>query len=402
MKYAEFPKSEYENRCAKIQQRMGEEDIDAVLVTSEENFRYITGFYTEYWINLSRPMACWIPKEGEPILIMADIEEYDARETSWIENIQCFSEWSSSGPEIFGLPQVEMGPAVQKLLINSGRSLDLGSAKKIGIEYGSQMRWGMPLQIYDGLKEAFSNTEWVDATGILWEARLVKSKLELDYTRQAVEVLNKAFPALFQEITIGMTEIDVIRIFRKHMISNGADRLGYTHVSADISKTIFGSPRPKQLTQGNMIYVDGGCFYKGYCADYCRLASIGKATDSQKRAYELLIDSMDAAIAAANPGATTSDVARAIQIAFEKGDAKAGGFGRFGHGNGLEMPEPPNIQEIDKTVLKPGMVICLEPNIFIPDVGYLVGEEQIAITEEGCEVLSNRATKDLMCILETT
>ncbi|MFQ5872290.1 MAG: M24 family metallopeptidase [Dehalococcoidia bacterium] len=394
LKFPEFPQAEYERRLSEIQRHLQENQIDALLVTSKENFRYITGFYTERWLNLSRPRICWLPKEGQPILVVSDADETDARATSWIEDIRSYAGWAAEGPNIFDMPQIELNGAMQQTLIEAARSLSLDKGKRIGLELGGNMRWGLTLWAFRELQETLSAIDWVDAAGVLWECRLIKSNLEVEYTRQAVKALDGAFPALFQEVSRGMTEVDVARRLRRHIMDNGADSPGYVTVSADVSNALRGAPTTRKLSPGDMVYCDGGAFVSGYCADYCRFASVGEPSDTQKRAYKVLINALDAGLAAVRPGVKAGDVARRVNTAFEEGGAKIGKLGRHGHGIGLEQPEPPNIQLEDPTVLRPGMILCIEPNMYYPGVGYLVAEEEVVVTEDGCEVLSVRTPRE--------
>lgn len=170
-----------------------------------------------------------------------------------------------------------------------------------------------------------------------------------------------------------------------------------SNVVGDVgSHPVFSAPTTRSLSEGCLMYIDGGGVYRGYWSDYCRMMVIFRASDAQNTAYQISNKTMEAAIAAARPGNTAGDIARAVQavVESETGPTETG-IGRVGHGIGLEMPEPPSRHPEDEAVLRPGMVLCLEPNFELPGVGFLVAEEQVVITEDGCELLSRRAPAEL-------
>jgi Xaa-Pro aminopeptidase len=133
----------------------------------------------------------------------------------------------------------------------------------------------------------------------------------------------------------------------------------------------------------------------GYFAQICRTMVLGKASDAQKRAHALYREAMEAGIAAAKPGATAADVARAENDVFRKygyGDYATSKYTRVrGHGLGLFVDTKPHILEDVDTVLEAGMVMIVHPNTYHPEVGYMVLGDSIAITPTGAEVLTGTA-----------
>src|SRR4051794_34907382 len=98
-KFLEFEQSEYKRRLACIQDKMGRDGLSALLLTWRENFRYVTGIYSEIWINLSRPFACWVRSSGDPIVVVADIELAASRANSWLSDLRSYpSNWIAKGP----------------------------------------------------------------------------------------------------------------------------------------------------------------------------------------------------------------------------------------------------------------------------------------------------------------
>ncbi len=396
-KYLQFEPAEYKSRLRSIQSRMEERGIDAMLVSWRENFRYLTGIDTEIWVNTSRPLAAWIPRSGRPVPIVADLERDDALVTSWLDDIRSYpSDWAPRGPVVFGLRQTDLNELFANTVIEVGRELGVDGARSIAFERGGDMRWGGTLEACEKIREAFSQCRIDDASGILWECRLVKSDAEVEMIRRAVHALDQAFSGFFDELKEGMTEIEVARIFRRRILTHGADHLAYTNVSANLEYSMMGAPTARPLERGQMLYVDGGALVGGYCSDYCRLASIGPATDAQRRAYDVLLEAHNVAIEAVRPGVECSEIAAMIDEIYRRSGLEIGGrLGRHGHGIGLEQPEPPNIQVPDHTVIRKGMVLAIEPNLKADGAGYLTMEDNVVVTDDGCEVLSRRVEGDL-------
>ena len=399
MQFPEFPREEYQARLAKLQESMAAEGMDALLIAAEQNYRYLTGHYTETWLNPSRPMACWLPSDGEPVLVVCETEEEWARTTSWVQDIRVYAGLSVGPGRALGVPEIGFEPGVARALVETARSLGLGPGKRIGREFGSHTRMRLPLEVMRGLEDALEGVAWADSAGLMWEARAIKSELEVAYLQEAVRSLDQAFPALFAGLSPGVTELDVARRLKMAVLGLGADQPGYINVVGDVRNALFSAPSARQLLPGAMMYVDGGAIHHGYWSDYARLAAIGEATDAQRKAYDVMLKATDRGIAAVRPGVTAGEVARAMHAVFEEEcDSPDSGFGRVGHGIGLEMPEPPSLHVEDATVLAPGMVICIEPNKLFPDVGYLVLEEMVVVTGDGYELMSVRAPRELLTI----
>jgi Xaa-Pro aminopeptidase len=131
---------------------------------------------------------------------------------------------------------------------------------------------------------------------------------------------------------------------------------------------------------------------EGYFVQICRTLVVGRATDTQRRAFALFRDALEAGIAAIKPGAIAADVARAENDVFRKhglGDYTTSKWTRVrGHGLGLFCDSKPHLLEDVDAELAPGMALIVHPNTYHPDVGYLVLGDAVVVTEQGCEVLA--------------
>jgi Xaa-Pro aminopeptidase len=141
--------------------------------------------------------------------------------------------------------------------------------------------------------------------------------------------------------------------------------------------------------------IDTGSLYDGYFCDFDRNYAFAHASERARRAYDTVYRSTDAGLAAARPGATTTDVWQAMWSILEAGGAQGNDVGRMGHGLGAQLTEWPSLTASDRTPLEPGMVITLEPGMEFSAGKMMVHEENIVITENGAELLSKRASAEL-------
>jgi Xaa-Pro aminopeptidase len=199
----------------------------------------------------------------------------------------------------------------------------------------------------------------------------------------------------------GWTERDVYEHLASGVLRLGAERVGYMPVNADARgpDSLTGGPTARRLEPGRMVYMGAGCAYRAYWADQVRVFTVGRASDHQRRMYDVVQRAFDRCLGMIGPGVPVRDVMQQSLAELEAsgGGQYAGRLGRIGHGTGLDLSEPPSINLEDPTVLQAGMVLYLEPNVVTPEGNFLV-EEVVAITADGCEVLSTRAPRELPVI----
>jgi len=144
-----------------------------------------------------------------------------------------------------------------------------------------------------------------------------------------------------------------------------------------------GTATDKKLAKGDLVVMDFGCMYQGYCSDMTRTVVMGEAADWQNEIRNVVLEAQETAIAALKPGMVCHDadkIARDIIVKAGYGDY----FGHsLGHGVGLYIHEEPRLSKIDDTILAPGMAVTVEPGIYLPGKGGVRIEDLIAITEDG-------------------
>jgi Xaa-Pro dipeptidase len=380
-----FPSTEFEARFNHAQQLMSQNDIQALLLTTEPEFRYFTGFLTQFWQSPTRPWFLVVPKKGKPIAVIPEIGA-DYLRTTWIEDIRT---WSSPAPEDDGVS-----------LLNQTLKEVTGTTGRIGLPMGQETHLRMPLADFEAIRAAFSSAEFVDATPLIRQLRLIKSEAEIEKIAYICGIVSGAFESLPDLITVGDTEVEVFRKFKIDILQRGADDVPYLVGGAGPGgyDDIISPPSNRALQVGDILMLDTGSVFDGYFCDFDRNYVFGRASDSARNAYQVLYQATEAGLKAAHPGATCSEIFNSMLKILETNGASIGSVGRMGHGVGMQLTEWPSHTHFDETVLKPGMVLTLEPGLSIGPGQMMVHEENIVIRDDGPELLTRRAPAELPII----
>jgi len=380
-----FDRAEFETRLTRAQAAMTRNELDALVVTTPHNVRYFSGFATQFWESPTRPWFLIVPREGGLIAVIPEIGA-PGMALTWVGDIRT---WPAPQPEDDGISL--MTSALEALPRRFGR---------IGWEMGREQVIRMPIKDFDRLRDKVSGIEFADGSPTIWSLRMVKSPAEIGHIRHICGIASDAFEALPAKLGIGDTEIEAGRQLRLEVIARGADSVPFM---APISgpggyDQIIVGPRERQLTRGDVLFIDLGALYDGYSCDFDRNYAVGAISDEVRRAHEAVWDATEAGIAAARPGATTTDLWRAMATVLEDAGSQGLNVGRMGHGLGMQLTEPPSNTSDDGTELVPGMVMTIEPGMEFAAGKMLVHEENVAITEDGCELLTRRAPREMWTI----
>jgi Xaa-Pro aminopeptidase len=256
------------------------------------------------------------------------------------------------------------------------------AVERVGAELSWHFDPGLTPDAWQELRYLSAPIQFVDASAAIWAVRRIKSDWEIAHMRQAAEILARAHESFAEKARIGMTERQLSRVLAHSLIECGGERVPYTGVIAGLDRAPLGGPTDRPWEAGQMLGVDLCPRNGGYWADFCRIYASAEPTEAQRDAYARLVNALEAARAILRAGTPVSDVATALLVT---GDNP---YARAGHGLGIDMPEPPSISPLDSTPLRAGEVICLEPNIQVEGVGWLTAEEEVVVTETGCELLS--------------
>ena len=380
-----FDKTEYRERVLKTQKLMEKKNVDILLISSPQNFRYFTGLDSYFWESPTRPWFLLISQNIEPIAVVPSIGETALKKT-WIENIKT---WQSPNPEDEGISTLTN----EILSISKKKS-------RIGCELGKENFLRITINDFNKLKNNLSNSDFIDASSIIWEMRMIKSKNEIDKIKKIISIASQAFDELKNYINIGQSEIEITNIMKKKLIDLGADHTLYMSCASGLGgyDQIICDPTEKKLNEGDVLVIDTGTTYDGYFCDFDRNFGFGKISDDVIKTHDILWEALEIGMQSAKPGNTFADINNAMVKILEKNNPISNNVGRMGHGIGLQLTEPPSIMAGDNTPLQENMTIAIEPCLeYAPGI-MLVHEENILITNNGFERLTSRTPQKIPII----
>jgi Xaa-Pro aminopeptidase len=224
--------------------------------------------------------------------------------------------------------------------------------------------------------------------------RAVKNQEEVEFIRQATRISEEALSRLVEEIAVGVNEVDVAFQFGVLLRDLGSEKVSFEVTVASGENTSLPHYRPslgrRTLGEGDFLLFDFGAQVSGYCSDMTRTFVVGEASEKQREIYDWVRRSTDAGLDALRAGAFGSEVHRAASEVIEGSPYKEYIFlSPVGHGVGLEVHELPKLGPDNPEVLEAGMVVTMEPGIYIPGFGGVRIEDIAFITENGYELLTN-------------
>lgn len=380
-----FPPQEFASRTAKAQALMAKQGWAGLLLMSEPDVRYFSGFQTLFWQSPTRPWFLFLPLSGKPIAIIPEIGASLVRQT-WLEDIRT---WSAPAPHDDGISLLSqlLGPLAK-------------DKARIGVMKGHETYLRMPLGDWERLIGALPGLQIADSTGLVQGLRMVKSSTEIDKLRHICAIGSATFARVPEIVAEGMPLDEVFRTFRREALANGADDAPYLVGAAGQGgyTDVISPPSQRPLQRGDVMMLDTGCTWDGYFCDFDRNWAIGQADDSAKRVYDTLWRATEAGLAAAKPGNTTRDLFDAMSAVIAEIDTSGGDIGRLGHGLGMQLTEQPSHAAFDTTVLQENMVLTLEPSLSYGNGLMMVHEEDIAVGKTGAELLTERAAPELPVI----
>lgn len=370
----DFLEAEFYQRTEKTQKLMYERGLDAILLCTEAEVRYYTGFRSLFWQSPTRPWFVIIPKRGKPIAVIPEIGR-DLMERTWVDEIIT---WPSPRREDDGV----------SLLVKV-----LKGSNKIGLLKGEEASLRMPLNDFETLNSKI-NGSFIDCSDLVKEVRLVKSELEINIIRQVCSIASCAFDRAHQLFHIGQPLDQAFRDFKIALLEAGAEEVPYLVGGAgpDGYSDVISPPSNQLLKNGDILMLDTGSSLKGYFCDFDRNWAIGKASNLAKTAYSKLYNATEVALKKIRPGMTCAQVFSLINSSLGEGDSD---IGRMGHGLGIQLTEYPSLMLNDKTVLRENMVMTIEPSLSYGDGLMMVHEENICIRDGEPELLTKRAAEEL-------
>ena len=369
-----FPVGEFQDRLARAQAAMDKAGLGAILLTTEPEFRYFSGFLTRFWESPSRPWFLVIPASGAPVAVIPSIGEVLMRRT-WVTDIRT---WAAPDPVDDGVT----------LLADTLREI----GGPVGVPSGAEMPLRMPLRDYARV-QALCGQSFRDDADIVAGLRAIKSEAEVARIKTTCGVANRAFDRMGEIAREGEPISSVFRDFQRLLLEEGADWVPYISGGAgpDGYDDVISPASDAPLRAGDVMMLDTGAVVDGYFCDFDRNFAITRASDVARHAHAQLIEATQAAFEAARPGARACDVFAAMEAITGGGE----GAGRLGHGLGMQLTEGLSLSARDQSEIKAGMVLTLEPGIETTPGRLMVHEENIIVREAGNERLSRFAGPEL-------
>ena len=365
-----FTTAEFKARLTRAQSRMDAAGLDAILLTTEPDIRYFTGYLTRFWESPCRPWFLVLPRSGDPIAVIPSIGAALMART-WISDIRT---WRAPNLDDDGIG----------LLAETLRAL----GPRIGTPSGLQSHLRMPLDDFGRLNATLPKPIGADA-GILRSLRLVKSDAEIEKIKTACHIATRAFERVPEIARVGQPLAAVFRDFQRLCLDEGADWVPYLAGAAAPGGygDVISPADDRPLAAGDILMLDTGLVHDGYFCDFDRNFSVGRPSADVAEGHSRLIEATYAAFEAARPGSTAAELFH-VMDKIVTGGVGGSEAGRYGHGLGMNLTEWPSLIPTDHTPLVSGMVLTLEPGIELTPGHALVHEENIVIRENGAEWLS--------------
>jgi Xaa-Pro aminopeptidase len=347
-------------RRQKLLHHLKNKPVEAMLVSNETNVSYLTGFTGD--------SSYLLIGKGQCILVS------DGRYTTQIAE-EC------PGIDVYIRPQTET------IVVASAKVVKKAKLRKLGVEADH-----LTVSSFDKLKEEAKGVEACPLSGMVEDLRVVKDADEVNQIRAAVRQAEKGFEVLRAQLTGDMTELQAAHLLEQAMRQLGATVAAFPPIVAVGARAALPHARPttKRISEADFVLIDwGASAASGYKSDLTRILVTGKISPKLEKVYRVVLKAQQAGIKAIRPGARCCDVdAAARRVIEEAGFGKQFSHG-LGHGIGLNIHEAPRFSVAFATELKAGMVVTVEPGIYLEGWGGVRVEDDCLVTRNGAEVLTS-------------
>lgn len=336
-----------------------DKDADAAWITTPLNIFYLTGYLSEPH---ERLFSLLVTKDGEETLFCPKMEVEEAKNAGFTGNIVGYLDTESP----FDL-------------------IEQQSYKTFAIESEH-----LSVKRLREIEKAFNVETIVDIDQVLKDIRNVKTNDEIELLQEAAKYADLAIQAGVDKLEVGVSEIEVLNHIETTMKQHGISKMSFDTMVlfGDHAAAPHGTPGERTLKENEYVLFDLGVIYKGYCSDITRTVPFGTPSDKAQEIYNVVLDANNQAIEMIKPGAKIADCDKVARDIISNA-----GYGeyfphRLGHGLGLSVHEFPDISSANTDEFKPGMVLTVEPGIYVPGVAGVRIEDDIVVTEDGHRILT--------------
>ncbi|HXP15576.1 MAG TPA: Xaa-Pro peptidase family protein [Terriglobales bacterium] len=364
---------DYKGRQQRVRPALSAQSLDALLVTHLPNILYLCGFSGSAGV---------LVLTGAKAVFFSD-GRYTAQARTEVQ-----------GARVMIAPQPPLLAAAEWLATHV-RNRRRASPLRLGIE-GEHLTVSARARLARILPSGFRLRE---TPTLVEQARMVKEAVEIRRIRDAVTLGASLFDRALELIRPGVAETEVAAEMEYTARRAGAQAMSFPTIIASGKRSALPHARASAaaIPPQGFVVCDFGVILAGYCSDRTRTVHVGRPSAEARRAYHAILRAQEAAIAAVKPGVAVSEIDRAARkLLQENGLAKYFSHST-GHGVGLEIHEAPRVAAGQTEVLRPGMVITIEPGVYLPDKWGVRIEDVVVVTERGCEVLAP-TRKELIAI----
>jgi Xaa-Pro aminopeptidase len=362
--------TEFRDRLKRLRRRLSASGATAVVVTHLANVFYLSGFTGSAGILIVESDRATLFTDGRYA-------------------VQAPQQVKPAGVRVV-IPQVSILKAAGEHLASSAsghRNVQIAfDPASISVAQHKEFR-----------RSAGTRISWLAASSWVEDLRLIKSNQELVKMRAAARLISKVFDQVVPLIRPGITELDLAAEIDYRMRKLGASGPSFETIVASGLRSALphASPTAKRLRRNELVVLDAGAILADYCSDMTRTVFVGKASNTIKLWYRAVLDAQSAATAAVGPGIESSAPDAAARAALAAAKLDQHFIHSTGHGLGLEVHEAPRLAKGQKTKLQTGMVVTIEPGIYVEGVGGIRIEDDVAIHAGQTEILTT-VTRELL------
>jgi Xaa-Pro aminopeptidase len=358
-----------------VRDAMKQLKLDGLLLTHQADLAYLTNFTGDDSVGLVTEKEIYLVTDFR-------YQEQAALEAAWVKAV---------------VRGGKMSETLAKTLVDAGVS-------RVGFE-ANYSTFGQISALDKAIKDLKPGREieLVPLEDVMLNLRKVKDDHEIDLIRKSVAVAEEAFTAIRDQIKAGQSENHLAGLLIAELRSRGADTVSFEPIVAAGTNSSLPHHRPGEslLRKDEPVLFDWGAIYDGYCSDLTRTFIVGRATPKMKKAYGVVLDAQLSAIKFLRPGVTTKQADRVARDIIDKAGYKENFGHGLGHGLGRDIHELPTMRHNGgEEELRPGMIVTVEPGIYIPGEGGVRIEDDVLITHSGCEVLSTLEKSFEACHIE--
>ena len=362
---AQRPENCHRLRRARLSEVLADRKLDCLVITSLANVRYLSGFTGSngvLTVAQDRAVLFTDPRYGIQASEQTDCTVRIAR-----------------GPLI---------PAVAGWLKTTRCRVAGFERSHINYDCWKRLEDGLPVK-----------TVLKPAAGLVEGLRMVKSAEEIALIRRSMQTATRAFERTIRRVRPGLTELDLAAELDHRMRKLGAEQPAFETIVASGPRSALphAQPTERRLASGDLLLIDMGALQDGYASDMTRMCFLGEPQATVRQMYDAVQEAQQAALDAARDGVPAAAVDRAARRVLRDRGLDRHFVHSTGHGLGLEIHEAPRLGKGERSVLRAGMAVTIEPGVYLQGFGGVRIEDTVVITPTGCEVLTG-ASKELLLL----